>query len=233
MKTVNILLFLTLFSSYTFGQTAKEKAAMNFVEKALPVGEHKFEALTKDVPEDLLEVIEVYKGNVSSHLEWYNEYLEKNKFKKPLPYHKNFGISEANYNRINNEYPNLPMKVRGVANLKINQSGDSLTFKGEGTFTMLDGLVIDTKKAVMTINEQPIPFIGEVTTLDGIGAVQGYKWKFVHNSELDALKNRQDYSLLEMNIAKAENGKTTIIFSNVYIEAGIPMINGTITGYIE
>ena len=98
---------------------------------------------------------------------------------------------------------------------------------------MLDGLVIDTKKAVMTINEQPIPFIGEVTTLDGIGAVQGYKWKFVHNSEVDALKNRQDYSLLEMNIAKAENGKTTIIFSNVYIEGGIPMINGAITGYIE
>jgi len=223
-------------AQFAFAQTSAvaNSTAMDFAEKLITPGEHKFEALTLDVPEDLAAITETYKNVIGQQREWFEEYRKKNKDKKVLPYHKNFQITKAEYDRMVTEYPKLKMKVRGVADLVITKNDSLLSFKGKGTFIMLDGLVLNTKSNEVIINEQVIPLKGESTEIDGIGKVKGYTWKFEYSTAEHALKESSDYSMLQLDICtKEDDGSTVLAFGNTYIELGIVMINGSIKGYLK
>ncbi len=208
--------------------------AMDFAEKLIAPGERKFEALTKDVPEDLADIAETYKNVIAQQKDWFEEYRKKNKDKAVLPYHKNFQITKAEYDRLVTEFPKLKMKVRGVADLVITQNDSLLSFKGKGNFIMLDGLVLNTKSNEVIINEQVIPLKGECTEIDGIGKVKGYTWKFEYGTAEHAMKESSDYSMLQLDICtKDDDGSTVLAFANTYIELGIVMINGSIKGYLK
>lgn len=226
-----------LLSLATFGQAPKEVTAVGFLNNTLTNGTHKFTILEKDIPADLRKIALRYRQAVSDSMQWFHEYSQLYADQSPLPYHKNFGISEAEYDRMNNEFPRLKMKTKDVKTLEVNKTDGYIGFKGDGVFTIFDAVVIDVNNDKMLIDEQAVPYSGEVSEDEssGFGAWKGYKWRAESGSmdDVKAFKDT-DYSLIEISVGKTlQSNKTVIVYKTIYVEGGEPRINGSVTGYLD
>ena len=231
-----ILTILLLSTQIAWSQQASEATAVNFAESLFTSGNHKLEILEKNIPADLREIIINYRKAVQDSIEWYNIYSQEHKNEVPLPYHKNFGITEADYNRMNSEFPTLKMKVKTTKEFVVNKANDQIALKGNDNFTLLDAIIFDTKNKSLAIDGQQIPYKGEIDEKDesGIGAWKGYDWKLEIGNMADVKAFKPvDYTMIDLAIGKTMDNKIIVRYQTIYVDAGDPKINGSFTGYIK
>jgi len=233
-KMLLIILLLSTYNAYS--QKGDEPSAISFAETLLTPGSHKLEILEKSIPGDLKEIIMSYRKAVQDSLQWYNAYSQQHKNEVPLPYHSNFGITEADYNRMNKEFPSLKMKVKTTKEFVINKANNQIELKGNDGFTLLDAIIFDVKNKSLLIDGKQIPYIGEVSEKDesGIGAWKGYDWKLeVGNMEDVKAFKSVDYTMIDLSLGKTTDDKIIVKYKTIYVDAGAPKINGSFTGYIK
>lgn len=129
---------------------------------------------------------------MSKNQTWFQEYLKENSDKRPLPYHKNMGVSPEEYSYFISEAHNgkalVPKKI-GQANvlIKREQNYYILIFlnKGEKLFSgnvtpnntfKIDGLE-NLTSTPSRFNNPKSPF----------GNIEGFEWKIEHISNSDPL----------------------------------------------
>lgn len=227
---------LLLGTQIAWGQQTSEATAVNFVETLFTPGNHKLEILEKNIPADLREIIMNYRKAVQDSIQWYNAYSQEHKNESPLPYHKNFGITEAAYNRMNSEFPTLTMKVKTTKEFVVNKANDQIALKGSDNFTLLDEVTFDTKNKLLVIGGQQIPYKGEISDKgeSGVGAWKGYDWKLeVGNMEDVKAFKPVDYTMIDLAIGKTIDDKIIVRYQTIYVDAGDPKINGSFTGFVK
>lgn len=236
MKKCIYLFLLSLLPLAGFAQS-KENIAINYVNSLLPTGNHKLEILEKDIPKDLMEIILRYRKAIDDSIDWYNAYSQEHKSETPLPYNQNFGISSAEYERMNSEFSSLKMKVKTSRQLVISRKDSVIDFKGDGTFTIFNTVSIDIKKDKVFVDDQDIPYAGEVSDngITGMEPWKGYKWKLETGNMADIKAFKQaDYSLIDISIGKTLTTNETVIqYKMIYVDAGEPRINGSVIGYLN
>lgn len=228
---------LILVSAQAIAQDVKEAVAIDYINGLLSQGNHKLEILEKDISPDLKQIVLRYRKAVSDSMEWYQNYSQENKNQNPLPYHVNFGISQAEYERMNREFPLQKMKIKSSRTLTVNKAEDKINFKGDGDFTIFNTVAIDTKNKTMIVDDQLIPYAGEFTEgeTSGFGSWKGYRWK-LESGNMDDIKafKQTDYNLIDITIGKTlETNKIVVQYKTISVESGTPRINGSLTGYLN
>jgi|GEM_PF-1171860 len=227
---------LTFCSNKSFSQQViYEDDAIAEIGKWLPAGQYDFQVLEKDVSPALKEIIKKYQKSLSDNPVWYQSYKEQHPTLAILPYHKNFGITQAEYQRFNTEYPKLKTRVRTAKAVSIDNTDQKIAFKGADDFKFLDGVVFDKKKNKMLVDTLITKYQGNVTESDTatLGAYNGYKWKY-EKGNYDAVKalKSPDYTCVELTVSKTPANKTLFILKVMTIENLITKINSTISGYM-
>jgi len=218
-------------------QDTKEAVAINYIDGLLTQGIHKLEILEKNISPDLKQIVLRYRKAISDSMDWYQRYSQENKDQNPLPYHINFGISQAEYDRMNKEFPIQKMKVKSSRAITINKTDEKLNFKGDGDFTIFNTVVVDTKNKTILVDDQLIPYVGEFAEGEssGFGPWKGYRWK-LETGSMDDIKafKQTDYNLIDITIGKTlETNKIVVQYKTISVEGGTPRINGSLTGYLN
>ena len=214
-----------------------EDEAVNNVFDWFSAGDHQFQVLGKDVPPDLANIAMRYRKAVTKEKIWFAKYKEDNKDVSPLPYHPKFGITDKEYDRLNNEYPNLGTKVTDTKKVTVIIEGNTIRFKGEPGFAFLDLIEINKDLNKVLIDSMTnTQFIGQVyEDSAAIGNYSGYKWKY-ERGNLGAVKELRssNYYSVEVTLAKSvPDNKTLIIIKVLLIERMVTRFDNTISGYLE
>jgi hypothetical protein len=236
MKNLYLSIVFLLMSAPAFCQKADEKDAIAYVKQLITSGRHSFEVLEKDIPADLREILVRYRTNLGSNREWYVAYEKEHANEKPIPYHAKFGITEAEYARINNDIPTLKTKTKSIEALSVSHARDSIRFEGEGNFTIFDAVIFDLKNNDLHVDWQLIPYVGEITeTLKTslAGDWKGHQWKLEVGDLQKAIDTRGDYSFLELSFGKTTDGKTVLRFKAISVEEGAMIVNATVSGFLR
>lgn len=237
MRKIFCLLSTCLLLVTTYAQTPGNELAIKYLDTLLVAGNHKVEVLGKDIPDHLRQLAYKYRQSINDNMSWYKKYSQEHASEEPLPYHKNFGISNEEYDEMNSEFASVDMKVKSVKSLKIDKTGDRIQFDGDDNFTIFDAVVIDLKNNTVLIDEEQIPFAGEIHATESEGGItwSGYKWMLEEGS-MDAVKAFKpvDYTMIELRIGKTtQTNKIVILYKTIYVEEGNPVLNGSLTAYIN
>jgi len=237
MKKLLLLTLSIITTTVGMCQKANETVAINYVDSLFSPGEHKLEILEKNIPADLKEIIVNYRKAIADSLQWYDVYSQQHKNEVPLPYHANFGITKADYDRMNTEFPAVKMKVKTVKGITVNKLNGQLALKGKGDFTILDEIIFDVANKSLIIGDQHIPYTGEINESEGsgIGAWNGYDWKLEVGSMADVKAFKSvDYTMIDLSIGKPQTeNKIALQYKTIYVIDGDPKINGSLTAFLK
>lgn len=232
-----VLSFLLLSTTETQAQQmVYEDDAVSSVYDWYSGGNYKFQVLGKDVPKDLQDILLKYRKACTKEKIWFAQYKEDNKDVDPLPYHAKFGITEKEYGRLNNEYPNLGTKVVGVKDITVNKGADIVSFTGEKGFAFLDLITIDKSIGRLLVDSMmTTKFVGQVyEDSSSLGSYSGYKWKY-ERGDLNAVKalSSSNYYSVEVTMAKTiPENRTLISIKVLLIERMVTRFDNTISGYL-
>jgi hypothetical protein len=169
-------------------------------------------ATSNDIRYD--EINEKMSRSISENLEWFAEYTLNND--KPLPYHKKFGITEAEYTYfLNYSNKNFDLIQTGEENLVITNEGEDVTFVGTGDLRFMRKLKFNT-------NDSTIAFIGNVLEFDSFFIVdntdniykskwKGYSWSFYENVSVENLVNTTDMKYYSVTIGYLEDKQERLL----------------------
>ncbi len=226
---------LLLVNSYS--QTPDSTFAIKYLDEMLSAGPHKVELLEKDVSDDLRNIILKYRESISGNMDWYSKYSQEHAGKDPLPYHKNFGITSQEYDNMNIEFASSRMKVKAVKSLNVNKTGEKIEFSGDNNFTIFDAVVVDLENNVLIVDERRIPYSGKVNEngLAGEHVWSGHRWLLEVGSMEDVKAFKPvDYTMIDLSIGRtATSDKVIVIFKAIYVEEGKPVLNGSVTAYLN
>lgn len=232
-----VLSFLLLSTTQSKAQyMVYEDEAVNNVYSWYTDGNYEFQVLGKNVPQDLKDIITKYRKAVTKGKVWFDKYKEDNKGVSPLPYDKKFGITEQEYDRLNNEYPNLPASVVSEKDIIVTKNNGYIRFKGDGDFKFLDLIYIDKNAGRLLIDSMSTTkFEGQVyEDSSALGSYSGYKWKY-ERGDLKAVKALQssNYYSVEVIMAKTvPDNKTLVIVKVLLIERMVTRFRNEISGYL-
>ncbi len=232
-----VLSFLLLQTTQSQAQyMVYEDEAVNNVYSWYSSGDYRFQALGKDVPSDLRSIISKYRTAITKEKVWYDKYKEEHKDVSPLPYDKKFGITEQEYDRLNNEYPQLQTKVISEKKVTVTKSDGLIRFKGEDDFKFLDIVLVNKNiNKVLIDSMMATKFIGQVyEDSSEFGSYSGYKWEYKRGNmnAVKALRSSNYYSV-EVTMAKTvPDNKTLIIVKVLLIERMVTRFRNTIWGYL-
>lgn len=232
-----VLSFLLLSTTQSQAQyMVYEDEAVNNVYSWYSDGNYKFQVLGKNVPQDLKEIIAKYRTAVTKEKVWFDKYKEDNKNVSPLPYDSKFGVTEKEYDRINNEYPHLETKIISEKNVTVSKSDGLINFKGENDFKFLDIVSINNNINKLLIDSMmATKFVGQVyEDSSEFGSYSGYKWEYTRGN-MDAVKalRSSNYYSVEVTMAKTvPDNKTLVIVKVLLIERMVTRFRNTIWGYL-
>ena len=199
-------------------------------------GQTSFQVLEKDLTPEFKEVYDKYQKSIIKNKDWFRNFKEKYKEMSPLPYHENFGLTEAEYDKMNKDFLGLKMRVKTTKTVEVIKEGDKISFKGADDFRFLDMVSIDKEKNTVLINDAyNAKFIGQVYQSDSeYGGYAGYKWKY-EKGNYEAVMARQDpdYYSYEITFAKTmPSGKVLVLIEMLAIERLNTKVDAMISGYM-
>ncbi len=232
----NIIIILLIFISQVvlYAQTKRPKFTEDVkqdVYNFLPVGKYRFDMLGTKTTNQQKDIMLRFQQGVQKNIDWFTKYSETSP--KPMPYHKNFGITKAEYKEI----LTMNSKLVPVAsdNVQIKKQGNSIIFTTGDTLKTLEYIQIDPIKNQVIVNgvvceyEKKKIIVGSGADT-GLGSGwKGHSWKFQSPANLTAedVKNPKiaikNYSF---TVAQLDtNGKTFINVVVTEMENGAKVID--------
>ena len=205
-KLISLLLVLITIS------TSSSLATETF----LPIdGEYKADVLTEAMDKNIQEIVLKLNATVASNPLWLNEYIAKvSRPGEPLPYHKNFGISNEEYDLMLAAAKHTNLVKISDAVVKLKRSDGTITMNVAGVELPTDTFVFASDESVMRCKlgrSSATKIIDQRNPNSPTGAWRGKQWTITKGNE--KLLSSEDF--YEVKIAVGKDSKERIL---VYVK---------------
>jgi hypothetical protein len=202
--------------------------------RALPVG-----TLTVDIMElaaspRVDELTKKLQLAVAENQEWWQEYLQEHAEERPLPYHPNMGLSEAEYEEFLAQADELSVAKTGEATLQVRASVEGLlVLDGGEELPELTGLTFDLERNVL---ETPYGTTTDYETLhprkSALGSWDGVQWSLEDAESTDIATMTATVAKLALGTLK-ESGRQVLYYDVKRVEDGAAVEQITIILYYD
>ncbi len=186
MKNILIIIAFS-FPTWTLAQSgavpSPESAAaltqaLHFTDSIFSRPSFTYDLSEPDFPPDLQSILIRFNNAIAANKEWFLDYRSKNS--TPLPYNERFGITPAEYQRIQN-LEKLPPHFSTISQQQITVTHDNghIRFKGIDETRILDYLDINLTQRQLLFAGDTLNFVGPMNAsqLLPLGLSKGYTWR--------------------------------------------------------
>jgi hypothetical protein len=176
-------------------------------------------------------------ASIQKNRDWYIDYVNSTAPGKELPYHKNFGISESDYE----EFLRLAKSVTAVSTKRVeafiarDEKEVAPSIAASYNFIIVPDLtfIVRLEDSVAIYRQLKLKFTGEVTVDDENNGFKskwkGYRFEYENPSSISAEDFKNDelnYHSIKLTIALLDNGgKPLIAFRERKIENGEKVVD--------
>lgn len=179
------------------------------------------------------ELMEKFKAGITKNHKWFVDYTYKYEKVKPVPYHSNFGLTEDEYNEMQEGFKAMEIKSSGRAVATIIKNNNIISFKAAGRLEILEAIMFDLKKNIVIMGDNILKFTTKSNITDEDNGLKskwkGYNWEFSEPKNLGPkgfkdLKNL-NFKFFKLTIGRLEkNGKTLLHFQGRQFINGKPEV---------
>jgi len=249
MRLICFVAFLTLFLNRVYSQSNQAYIItgnpQDDLKALLPNGTTKADIMdgVKASPR-YLDLQNKFLIGVRKHQEWFLEQQKiVEKTGKPLDYHPNLGMTEAEFNELKNLMESgtgIELVSSGTESLTIKWHGDSIKFEGTGRLNAYNSLLLIPKENIALIGDYKLDKFDLVNVESENNAFKskwkGYSWRYEFTNKAEGfsqIENMNDLQTLNMKIYKITIGKIAKD-SKTYLQITESVItNGVKTKNIE
>ena len=160
----------------------------------LPVG--KYEARIQGIKHSpkLNDLQQRFKQAIQTNYEWFQDYAAKNRNPgEALPYHKNLGLSESEFNEMNKLLNEIRYETIDKESINIKKSENGIILSGSGELRVYGDIQINVDSNYVMLGELTCPkseFLEIKDSENGFGSSwDGYQWKDETVNSLDDIRN--------------------------------------------
>lgn len=161
----------------------------------LPNGHHTVHLQELKNQKELNELSKTVKEAIQKNQIWYLNYMNANmKYGEALPYHKNFGLSKTNYERMTWLQKNIRYEGYSDESIQVERTANEIRINGSGPLKIYGEIIINLDSNIVYMGNQKLIDYSQVNVKDSSNALgsdwTGYSWKNEHSrSVLDEEKN--------------------------------------------
>lgn len=149
------------------------------------------------------------RDSIRTKPDWFRNFIKEQDLEKDLPYHRNFGVTELEYNKFLELKGTKEYGLRGRAKLAVMPDSNNLSvrFKSVGQLVGINYVHIDYPSALVTI-ASPLadtvilkaPKVWESEKDDNLfdSPFHGYTWKFISNDFENGNGNAYQFDVLHL-----------------------------------
>jgi len=201
----------------------------NYLKSILTEGKKNVNIMKLGLPANetvkLNQIITKMKSSIAQNMEWYSGYLKNLKTGSPMPYHKNLGISQADYEFFLNSSKNMKIfkSGEGIIEIKKNNNGFSITSMKDIKY--FNNIMIDLQNNTIKTDYGVLKYKSKIDASDSqvIGRWKGYSWKLeeanvnLENFDMTKIDKNTYIKLIQIHIGQMEQDSTIFIGMKVYI----------------
>lgn len=135
------------------------------------------------------ELMEKVKQGVQKNYDWFVDYSKEHTDVKPLPYHVNFGVTEAEYKEMLSGMKNIEQTSSGTESVTILKEGNKITFKNSGKLKILEAVSFDLTTNTVKLGNSVLQFDTNTDVTSDDNALKskwkGFNWKLEEPNDLD------------------------------------------------
>lgn len=223
MRLIYLVAFLTLFLNRVHSQSNQAYVItgnpQNDLKALLPNGTTKADIMdgVKASPR-YLDLQNKFIIGVREHQEWFLEQQKiAEKTGKPVSYHPNLGMTEAEFNELKNLMESgtgIELVSSGTESLTIKWRGDSIKFEGTGRLNAYNNLLLIPKENIAIIGDYKLDKFDLVKVESENNAFKskwkGYSWRYESSNKgegFSQIENMNDLQTLNMKIYKITIGQ--------------------------
>jgi hypothetical protein len=158
---------------------------------------------------------------INANPTWWMNYVRDNIDKHPLPYHKNLGMSEAEYRRYLVVVEDRYFAVHSTRTLSVHRTGtDSFALDGGDDIPWITGIALDLRTAMATIPGVRRPLSGTQKSdvlLRPVGKWQGLRWQLDEGGDTPPTEHVHTVCL---EVGATEGGNLIVSYRNKEMTAG-------------
>ncbi|OOG18766.1 hypothetical protein BWD42_02045 [Sphingobacterium sp. CZ-UAM] len=190
--------------------------AFQFVDRLLSEGHYTAAVLGIPRPNaSQLAIVEKMKLAIKDNEDWFLHVMKELEPGQPIPYHKNLGISEAEYAAFMQFSQSVKMDKLGAIALKVIHRDSAVYFEPKDFGDYLKYLVIHLKDHTVMVDSLRLLYKGQITmdakkTTLVAGPWTGYSWQleeYRKDGQLIADQNKADPTQMDIKSIKLVIGK--------------------------
>ena len=211
-KKLTILFFLQAFIYSSYGQANFDKEPFQFTNTLLKSGEYKVDLMTIDFPFETKMLMLKMSEAVAKDSAWFISYLNDHvKDSGKLKYDKRFGLTEVEYNQMQNGISEGKKYVKtGEEKLTITNTDTAIQFQGTGEIMEISNLFVDKKNKTVKFKQIIIPYKNEIHADDRtvVKAWDGHQFRLEEINSTDLTKimeiRSKSYRLLVGKVQRSQ-----------------------------
>jgi hypothetical protein len=213
--------------------------AFHFTDSVFDRPEFTYDIAEPDIPKDMQSILIRFNDAVTADKQWFIDY--RNKYAaggQPLPYNERFGITRAEYQRVQ-RMEKVPPHLVSVSRQKVTVSreNNNIRFKGSDETRILDYLEIDLQQQKIIFAGDTLHFAGTMNAsqLLPFSLTQGYRWRM----EIADLKNTLQTNKVTARVVEVtlglplDSGKTFLRIKYQDMQAGETRADMDLIGYVH
>ncbi|WP_190811676.1 hypothetical protein [Flagellimonas sp. S3867] len=154
------------------------------------------------------ELASKFQQGVRDNYEWFVEYMANATPGEPIQYHSNLGITEDEFNELQNLIKNIEIASSGRENVEIFKTDSTISFNSTGKLQILNIIKIRSVKNEIEIGEVKLSYSGAVNVDND---QNGFKSKWDgHNWAYEFPEGLNSEMLKDVQYLVAKNYKFTI-----------------------
>lgn len=223
-KVLVVLICLSISVISTYAQVTERPILIGNVKtdinNLLPAGAIVVDIFTgvKQSPKQA-ELMEKVKQGVQKNYDWFVDYSKEHADLKPLPYHVNLGVTEAEYKEMLSGMKEMEQTSSGTESVTILKEGNKITFKNSGKLKVLEAVSFDIETNTVKLGNSVLQFDGNTDVTSDDNALKskwkGFNWKLEEPNDLDPAQFKDLKNLTakfyKVTLGRLEkNGKTLL-----------------------
>lgn len=166
------------------------------------------------------ELMQKFQTAVQQNYDWFVDYMKTVPAGQPMPYHKNLGLTESEYDEMQSHLNDIELSSSGKEKIIIQKDNNVIEFKANGKLQLLNYLKIDLNKNIVIFLNNQLPFTDTANITTETNALKskwkGYNWRMEEPTDLDFenIKNLQtvDIKQYKFTLGQLEKNNKTWLY---------------------
>ncbi len=213
--------------------------AFSFLDSVFNRPECAFLTAEPDIPADLQSVLIRFNNAISANRQWFLQFKEANGGQGPLPYDEHFGITRAEYARVQHleQFPPR-MIVLDSQRVALHRQQDHIQLEGDSSARILNYLEIYTKARKIIFAGDTLNFVGEMDAPPSspFGQWHGFVWRLERTDVQATLQSNQITARVievDAGLPARSDGRVFLRIKYQDVQQGVDRADMDLTGYIR